>query len=498
MKNKLQGDKSFRRNKLFYSIPGTGRDMAYSLFNYFLLTYVLYTRQLTTKQFAAVSVIMIVCRIWDGVNDPIMGGIVENTRTRFGKFKPWIFIGAVTNAIVLTVIFTNRTTDWAFVILFCFLYLIWDVTYTMNDIGYWSMLPSLTSKADQRDSITSLANFFAGMGTVFAAGLIPILTAGKLAIGGNTITAYAVVAVVISIVFVTGQIMVCIGVKEPHAATEKTDEKIGFIKMIKVIIHNDQLLWVTLIMLLVNLGGALLTAFGTNYLYLEFGYEGKNVTLFTAFYAAASGIISLIYPIMTKRFSRNQLAFMSLCASFVGYALFTLTGFTVSGQLKLWLYCGEAFVVGFGYALFYMVVTICLTNTIEYNEYKTGSRNEAVIFSLRPFMAKMSSSIQQVIVMAVYLVIGMTTITNGISNLERQANLKQITEEAKNAGVTTILAGAPSYITVTLRMVMAVLPLIFMTAAYVVMKKKTTIDEEEYQKMLTEIEARKEDGAPES
>ncbi len=489
--NLTQQDMQFNRNRWFYAVPGVGRDLAYSLFCYFLLTYVLYTRQLTTQQFATISVIMIICRIWDGINDPVMGGIIENTRTKIGKFKPWILIGSVTNAVVLVVIFTNRAQGWNFVWLFCALYLIWDITYTMNDIGYWSMLPSLTSKAHQRDSVTSLSNFFAGMGTVLANGLIPILTVGSLAIGGNTITAYAVVSIGIAILFVGGQFVVCAGVKEPHIANAPLEQKTGFKEMVKVVFRNDQLLWTTLIMLLISLSGAMVTAFGTNYLYLEFGYEGSNVTVFTAFYAASSGIISFCYPFLTKRFNRSQLTKISLVSSFVGYALFTLTGFFAPDNIKFWLFCIEALVIGFGYALFYMVVTICMTNTIEYNEYKTGKRDEALIFSIRPFMSKLSSSIQQLIVMVVYLIIGMTSITNAISDIEQKANLKLVTEEVKSAQITEILNSAPDYMTITLRMVIVLLPVVFMTVGYIIMKKKTTIDEKEYQRMVDEIEARK-------
>lgn len=490
-KNYTIQEKAFRRNRWFYSVPGVGRDLAYSLYSYFLLTYVLYTRQLTAQQFAAISIIMIVCRIWDGINDPIMGGIIENTRTKFGKFKPWIFIGAITNAVTLIVIFTNKVTGWNFVALFAVLYLIWDVTFTMNDIGYWSMLPSLTSVASQRDSVTSLANLFAGMGTVLANGLIPILTVGTLAIGGNTITAYAAVAVFIAIAFVAGQIVVCTSVREPNAATVPLEERTGFVKMLKVIVHNDQLLWVTLIMLLVNLGGALLTAFGTNYMYLEFGYKGSNVTIFAAFYAAASGIISFVYPFLAKKFTRRSLTKIATLSNVVGYVLFALTGFFAPDGIKFWLFCIEALIIGFGYSLFYMVVTICLTNTIEYNEYKTGNRDEAIIFSLRPFMAKMSSSLQQLIVMVVYLCIGMTTLTNGISDLEQKANLKLIGEEVKNASVTQLLADAPDYMAITLRLAMVVLPILFIISAYIIMNKKNNIDEEEYRRMVDEISARK-------
>ncbi|MBR6780133.1 MAG: MFS transporter [Clostridia bacterium] len=167
------GDKVFDRNKWTYSLGGIGRDLAYSLYTYFLLTFILYTKQITDAQFAAIGVIIVICRIWDGINDPIMGGIIENTRTKIGKFKPWILIGCITNSIVLVLIYSLPLDGTPFVVAFTFLYLIWDLTYTMNDIGYWSMLPSLTSDPEKRDILTSSANLWAGLGTILANGLIP-------------------------------------------------------------------------------------------------------------------------------------------------------------------------------------------------------------------------------------------------------------------------------------------------------------------------------------
>lgn len=74
------GDKIFDRNKWTYSLGGIGRDLAYSLYTYFLLTFILYTKNITDAQFALIGVIIVICRIWDGINDPVMGGIIENTR----------------------------------------------------------------------------------------------------------------------------------------------------------------------------------------------------------------------------------------------------------------------------------------------------------------------------------------------------------------------------------------------------------------------------------
>ncbi|HBL41569.1 MAG TPA: hypothetical protein DDY98_08470 [Ruminococcaceae bacterium] len=500
-------DDYFNRNKWIFSIGGIGRDMCYSLFSNFLLTYVLFTRSVTNEQFAVISTILIICRVWDGLNDPIMGGIVENTRTRFGKFKPWILIGALTNGVTIVAMFANRLEGWSFIYLFVALYLLWDITFTMNDIGYWSMMPSLTSKPDRRDKIVALANLFSGLGSLATVGLVPMLTAGKYAIGGNSITAYAVVSVICVGMFILCQGLCCVGVKENRNAKAEKEEKHGLKEMFSVIIHNDQLLWASLLTLLAQLSGAMLTAFAAYYIYLKFGYNGTYVTMFTAFFAGAAGLLLMVFPVLCRKFCRKKALGISLIVAVIGYIGFILGGTVIPDSIRLGFLCGAALVTGFGQNWFTMVVMVIFTNTIEYNEYKTGEREEALIFSLRPFMSKMSSALQQVIVTVVYLVIGMTGITNQISDLEQKANvassaarkLNQANLDAvldkieadKLAEITKVLNSAPDGMSLRLALCMAIIPIVLIVAAYIISAKKNKIDEAEYDRMLAEIEKRK-------
>ncbi len=494
MKNELLKNKDyFNRNKWIYSLGGVGRDLAYSLYTYFLLTFILYTKDVTEGEFATISIIMIICRIWDGINDPIMGGIIENTRSKFGKFKPWILIGAVTNAVVLILIYTLPIKGTAFVVAFAFLYLLWDMTYTMNDIGYWSMLPSLTSEPRQRDVITSMSNLFAGLGTILANGLIPVLTVGSLAIGNSAVTGYRVIAIVIGLTFIGCQTFVCAGVKEKPVPPTENSEKIGFKKMVQIIFNNKQVLWTSLILLFASLSSALLTAFGTNYIYLSYGYEGTNTTLFVIAYGAASGLTFVIYPMLTKKFTRNQIIKMSFALVIFGYiALMLSETFMENKNVAFYLLCVEALFIGIGHALFYLIAAIFLANTIEYNELITGERNEALIFSVRPFMSKLSSSLQQVIIMVVYLAVGLTDITNKISEAENAAisNPGLWTVDYKADYISGVLEGASDFMTFALRSVMVILPIVFMGIGYLITVKKYKIDENEYKRILDELEKR--------
>jgi melibiose permease/lactose/raffinose/galactose permease len=215
-----------------------------------------------------------------------------------------------------------------------------------------------------------------------------------------------------------------------------------------------------------------------------------------AFYALASVAINILYPKLAAKMSRKKMSTLAMVTTAVGYLMFFVFGTLLpaigaDSNVQLAAILLEAFIIGFGQSLIYMVITIYLTNTIEYNEYKTGSRDEAIIFSLRPFMAKMGSALQQAIITVAYLVIGMLSITNGISDVEKQANLKEITDLEKTAKIKEILVNAPPSITFWLRVSMVVAPIVLIYAAYIVIRKKVKIDEEYYKEMLAEIEKRK-------
>ena len=148
----MDEQKRNRRNLWTFPLGTVGRDMTYALFTNFLLTYILFTRQLTAAQLSAVTVIMVAARVFDGLNDPIMGNIIERTRTRFGKFKPWLAIGILSTSVVVTATFNSNLQGWSFIVFFGVMYFLHSIAYTMHDISYWGMVAALGSDADARTS----------------------------------------------------------------------------------------------------------------------------------------------------------------------------------------------------------------------------------------------------------------------------------------------------------------------------------------------------------
>jgi melibiose permease/lactose/raffinose/galactose permease len=144
-----------KRSKWSYAIGCTGRDMCYTLVSMYLLIYIQYSGLLNEAQFLVLTGIIVLCRVWDAVNDPMMGTIISNTKTRLGKYRPWVLIGCLSNAIFLILLFTLRFDNgWVNVIVLGVTYLLWGMTYTMNDVSYWSLLPALSEDKEDRDKLT--------------------------------------------------------------------------------------------------------------------------------------------------------------------------------------------------------------------------------------------------------------------------------------------------------------------------------------------------------
>ena len=273
----MNDKKRNQRNLLLFPVASIGRDMAYVLFTNFLLTYVLFTRQLSAAQLTAITAIMVGARIFDALNDPIMGNIVECTDSKYGKFKPWLVIGILCTSAVLIVTFNTSLQGWPFIILFGVMYFLYSIAYTMHDISYWGMIASLGSDADDRNRFTSRATLFAGIGSTLAAMLIPMLTTGSMALGGSATKAYGIIAVAIGIISPLLMAVTVIGVKENRNTDSLTTEKkkVSLGRIVSIIKGNDQLMWIASAFVIQQVGNQLAQGgLASTYVYLDYGYSG--------------------------------------------------------------------------------------------------------------------------------------------------------------------------------------------------------------------------------
>ena len=487
----MDEQKNLKRNLWFFPLGTVGRDMMYNLVTNFLLTYILFTKGLDAAQLGAITAIMVAARVFDAANDPIMGNIIENTHTKWGKFKPWMVIGTVLSCIVVYMVFATNLKGWEFVVLFGVFYFCYSIAYTMHDISYWGIVPALSSDAGARDAFTSRATLFAGAGGTVASIIIPMFTTGASAIGGNASTAYSVVALGICIIMPAFFLFTILGVKE-HRETAKPKKTEGgiFKKMIDAVKHNDQLRWITVIFLIQQLGnGFVLGGIGSTYIYLQYGYEGGLYSLFSTVGVAATAVLMLFYPAISKRINRKPLMNMMVVISAVGYALMILSRFIPSiGFLLLTI---GYMISNFGLYSYYLIMMISIINTVEYNEYKTGDRNEAIIASVRPLITKMSSAFIVVMTTATYMIFGVTNYTNQISELENAAAAGLISDVDKLEAIKGVLSGVDPSQTWGLLILMVVVPYSMMILSNALYQKKYKLDEAEYDRICKELEARR-------
>lgn len=486
-------DKITKKNLIMFPLGTIGRDIMYNLVTSYLLAFVLFTRNLNAAQLSAITAIMVAARVFDALNDPIMGNIIERTRTKWGKFKPWLVIGILSTSLVIYAMFNTKLQGWSFVWFFGLMYFAYSITYTMHDISYWGMVPALSSDADTRNKFTSRATLFAGIGGVLAASLIPMFTAGESAIGGNAVTAYGIVALGAAILGPLFLAFTVFGVTEERNANDEPAPPVSFKKIFSTISGNSQLIWIAVVFLLQQIGnGIVLSGVGQTYIYVKFGYKGVFFTMFQMLGMMVTAFLMIFYPAISKKFGRKKLMTYLMIIGAIGYLFMLFAGVLPlpSGIQFSFLTFGYM-LANFGQYGFYLIMMISIMNTVEYNEYEHGVRDEAIIGSLRPFLTKLASALTVAVANLAYIMFGILKYTNGISQYEQAANAGEMTADAKADAITQLLSGVQNGQSFGLLCVMTILPLILMYLSYVLYQKKYILDETEYERICTELESRK-------
>ena len=226
--------------KLAFGVGGLGKDLCYAMISTYLTIYLTDTVGLAPL---FVGNLFLVARVWDAVNDPMMGFIVDNTRTRWGKFRPWIGIGTIINAVILVLLFRGPDlSGFAQYAYYSVMYILWGMTYTVLDIPYWSMLPSLSSTKEERDSMSVIPRIFASSAWLLigAFGLAMIDLLGN----GDEARGYANTAVLVAVIFVVTLMVTVIFSRDRsslESASSKKSERTSLKYALHVITGNDQL-----------------------------------------------------------------------------------------------------------------------------------------------------------------------------------------------------------------------------------------------------------------
>lgn len=390
---------NYRRNYFTFGMGTIGRDMVYSLISMYMMFFLTDILSLTNNTLWWITGIILFARVFDALNDPVMGVIVDNTRHKYGKFKPWIARGAIVAGILTVLLFTDfGLTGTPFIIVFFFLYVLWGVAWTANDISYWSMMPSLTLNQKEREKMGAFARICANIG-LFAVvvGIIPLTTKLGEQLGSMT-RGYFVFVVAVVLIMWAGQTITLFGVKEPKGIFA-TQPSTRIREMFRIIFKNDQLLTVAVSMALFMIGYLTTTSFGIYYFKYVYGDEGMY-SLFALILGLSQLGALIIFPLFSKKFNRKQLFTGATILVVMGNLLFFFSPMDMRfiGAAGIMIFLGQAFIQ--------LLMLMFLADSIEYGQWKLGKRNESITFSLQPLINKMGGAVGSGIVGAVVIVSG--------------------------------------------------------------------------------------------
>ena len=410
-----------------------------------------------------VTTIILVLRIAELFVDPFIGNIIDKTKTRWGRFKPWVIVGAFVAAITLALLFTDFggltvSNPTLYLILFAIVYFIMDIFYSAKDVAIWSMIPALSFDSHEREITATVAR----IGSVFGANLVTVIVMPVVLYfsvnqngGAGDPTGWFAFACIGGGIATLGAIILGIGTKEQASALRENKTDTSAKDVFKVLTQNDQLLWTAIAYLVYGIGINIVNNFNLYY----FIYVIGDATKFSGL-GVINTIIGLLavaaFPVLTTKFSRRKLFFASIAIMVVALVIYALSGTNVYMALF------GAGLFALPQPLIFLVVLMTITDSVEYGQLKLGHRDEAVCLCVRPLVDKFAGAVSSGIIGLVAIWVGMTG----------GASAADITPESL----------------FHFQLVMFAAPIVLMVAAAFVYRAKVTLTEAEHARIVAKLE----------
>lgn len=399
-------DKVPYREKIGYGVGAVGLDLSYGLFYSYLSIYL--TDALGISPLFLL-ILAPIARVWDGINDPMMGSIVDASHSKMGKYRPWILRGAIANAVVLCLLFNNpgirSGSVWLYVYVAVF-YVLWGMSNTLADIPYWSMIPSFATQEKDRNFISTVARTFSGLGQ----GIVLILTAPIVAFFGKSsesdldkMTAdslklgfgkWSMIAAALLVMFAC----VCVASTKERNVVQ-SGEKFSFKNALHEVRHNDQLLIFMLFAMISNAGYYMTSGISSYYFKAVLG-DLKLQSRFNLFGAVGSVLGIAVIPVCSRFMNNRSIYKLSLSMAAAGYIGMAVIGYGFGGNV---LGLGLCYLVtSIGIGSMFVNQTVMLADVVDYGEYKLGKRSQSLTFSMKGFLQKMAYTLQCIIMYSAF------------------------------------------------------------------------------------------------
>lgn len=404
------------KSRLSYSAGAFGNDVFYAtLSTYFIMfvtTHLFNTGdpKQNSHYVLLITNIIAILRILEVFIDPLIGNMIDNTNTKYGKFKPWVVGGGIISSIALLLLFTdlgglNKTNPFLYLVLFGIIYLVMDVFYSIKDIGFWSMIPALSLDSHEREKMATFARIGSTIGAnIVGVAIMPIVLFFSMtnSSGSGDKSGWFWFAFIVALIGVITSIAVGIGTREVESKLRDNKEKTSLKQVFKVLGKNDQLMWLSLGYWFYGLGINTLNALQLFYFTFILGDPGKYSILYGL--NTVVGLVSVsLFPSLAGKFNRKRLFYGCIAVMLGGIGIFSIAG----TSLPMILTAAELFFIP--QPLVFLVILMIISDSVEYGQWKLGHRDESLTLSVRPLVDKLGGAMSNWLVSTIAVAAGMTT-----------------------------------------------------------------------------------------
>ena len=387
-------DPSPRAQSVAIVTAAFGQNLVYATVTTFLLLYLVQYAKISSAGIAVVTVVLTVARIVDAVADPVVGSLVDMTRTRWGKLRPFILFSAVPVALLSSLLFAVPDAEepvqlWYFTI--C--YLIWGLVYAAADVPLWGLIGSAFPEKDLRARVIGNVRAFGAIALGLSTLGMPYL-AHALSFGTETTGSGWTLAVTATAVVGMGLLLLAFFVPREKALPV---DRLTFRQLFAALFANRPLLAV-LAGSVLGAGRYVVQAGGAVFVVIVYDDEAV-FTIVGASIILGMVAASFTTPLLMRRIPGRTLILFTCFAGGAVYVAMYLVGFENLLVLTVFI-----FVTGLLLGVFLVSQTTMIADAVDSAEQTTGVRNDGISFATLTFVTKVMSALS-VLLFGVFVVI---------------------------------------------------------------------------------------------
>ncbi|UQS83090.1 PTS sugar transporter subunit IIA [Bombilactobacillus thymidiniphilus] len=457
------------KTRISYLLGAFGHDFfAAAMLTYFIMfitnhLFITKDNSFNNQMIGIVTTTMVVIRIIELFIDPFIGNTVDKTQTRWGKFKPWVIVGAVVSGITLVLLYTDMgglatKNPFLYIVVFAVIYIIMDIFYSFKDIGLWSMVPALTLDSEERDTLSTWGRFGSTLGgNIVTLVVVPIALFFSVHYneGQGDKRGWLAFGIITAILSILGACIIGFGTKEQKTALRTNKQNTSTKDVFSILFKNDQLMWSAITHFFFEMAWGLVNALLLYYFTFILGDSEKFTVYGTTNFII--GMISVaLFPSLAHKFQRRKVFVIGGLIMIVGLVLLF---FADNSSI---LSVAGAAITAAPQPLLFLVIMLTMTDTVEYGQLKLHHRDESLVLSVRPLIDKLASAI----------VNGLVSIIVIIAHMSGNARVSSITN-----------ADAWKF-----KVCMLAVPIVLLLIAIMIFVKKVTLTETVHAKIVDQLE----------